>query len=165
MNPLVDATPPRTAKGSELLQAGDARIRILAGAHTGAPFGVIDYHIPPGFAPPPVLHRHTREDSGWFILEGEIIFTYADGTEFRAGPGASTEHPEGCWFRWANAHSDRPARAICWYKPAGFEQLFVDVAAGVEEILAIGGDQAAIGAKLSEIRAKYGDQEHPGNQA
>jgi hypothetical protein len=28
-----------------------------------------------------------------------------------------------------------------------------------------GGDPAAIGAKLSEIRAKHGDEEHPGNQA
>lgn len=161
MSPSLEATAPRSAAGSDPLQAGPAQVRILAGAHTGAPFGAIDYSIPPGFAPPPVLHRHTLEDAGWLVLEGEIVFTYADGTEFRAGPGASTEHPKGCWFRWANAHTDRPARAICWYQPAGFEQFFVEVAAGIEEVLADGGDMTKIGAKLSEIRAKYGDEEHP----
>lgn len=161
MNTPLEATPPRTAAGSKPLQAGEAQIRLLAGTHTGAKSGAIDYHIPPGFAPPPVLHRHTLEDAGWLVLEGEIRFTYEDGTEFLAGPGASTEHPKGCWFRWANAHADRPARAICWYQPAGFEQFFVDAEAGIEQVLADGGDMTAIGAMLSEIRAKYGDEEHP----
>ena len=90
MNTPLEATPPRTAAGSKALQAGEAKIRLLAGTHTGAEFGAIDYHIPPGFAPPPVLHRHTLEDAGWLVLEGDIRFTYEDGTEFLAGPGAST---------------------------------------------------------------------------
>ena len=104
MNTPIETTPPRTAAGAKPLQLGEAQIRLLAGTHTNAKFGAIDYHIPPGFAPPPVLHRHTLEDAGWLVLEGDIRFTYEDGTEFLAGPGASTEHPKGCWFRWANAH-------------------------------------------------------------
>ncbi len=38
---------------------------------------------------------------------------------------------------------------------------FVDAETGIEQVLADGGDMTAIGAMLSEIRAKYGDEEQP----
>jgi len=37
----------------------------------------------------------------------------------------------------------------------------VDAETGIEQVLADGGDMTAIGAMLSEIRAKYGDEEQP----
>lgn len=82
-SPLVDAAPIIT-RSPEPYIAGRTEIRLLSGTHTGAAIGAIDHLIGPGFGPPPILHRHTREDAGWFVLDGEIEFAFADGTVVRA---------------------------------------------------------------------------------
>jgi len=132
-----------------------------ARAHTGASIGAIDYVVGPGFGPPPILHRHTREDAGWFILDGEIEFVFAGGDVILAGPGDSVVHPRGCWFRYRNANSNRSARAICWFSPAGFEQFFVDVATRARGHFASGGTMETFAPTLMQIRLQYGDETHP----
>ena len=91
------------------IPVGPNQVRVLAGVETGDPIGAVEYSIAPGFAPPPVLHRHTREDAGWFVLDGAIALTFEDGETVVAGPGDSITHPRGCWFRWENASADEPA--------------------------------------------------------
>ncbi|MFQ5556443.1 MAG: cupin domain-containing protein [Acidimicrobiales bacterium] len=159
-SPLVDAAPIIT-RSPEPYIAGRTEIRLLSGTHTGAAIGAIDYLIGPGFGPPPILHRHTREDAGWFVLDGEIEFAFADGTVVRAGPGDTVVHPRGCWFRWTNPNVDRTARAICWFSPAGFEQFFVDVATRARDHLESGGTVETFTPTLLRLRLRYGDETHP----
>ena len=144
------------------IPVGPNQVRVLAGVETGDPVGAVEYSIAPGFAPPPVLHRHTREDAGWFVLDGAVALTFADGQTVVAGPGDSITHPRGCWFRWENASADEPARAICWFAPAGFERMFGDIAAAADEHRAAGGSIDEFVPTLLAIRARYGDEAHPG---
>ncbi|HEV2133847.1 MAG TPA: cupin domain-containing protein [Terracidiphilus sp.] len=43
---------------------------------------------------PATLHVHYSDDEAWHVLEGELIFRYADRTE-TAGPGATVFVPAG----------------------------------------------------------------------
>lgn len=156
---------PIVQPSAELLTAGPNSVRILTGALTGAPIGAIEYHVAPGFSPPAILHRHTREDAGWFLLEGELDFSFDDGRTERVATGGSVTHPRNCWFRWSNPHQTRGARAICWFSPAGFEQFFVDVAAAANAHFADGGTIDTFTPMLIELRAAYGDEPHPGSEA
>lgn len=158
----MTATPqPIVEPPTELLTAGPNRVRILTGARAGAPIGAVEYHVAPGFSPPPVLHRHTREDAGWFVLEGELAFVFEDGRTERVSAGGSVTHPRNCWFRWSNPHQTREARAICWFPPAGFEEFFSDIADAASEHFAEGGTIETFTPKLIELRAAYGDEPHP----
>lgn len=154
--------PPIIHQSSQPIGVGPNQVRVLAGIGTGDPIGAVEYSIAPGFAPPPVLHRHTREDAGWFVLDGTIAFTFDNDRTVVAEPGDSVTHPRGCWFRWGNASADEPARAICWFAPAGFEQIFGDIAAAADEHLAAGGTTDDFLPTLLAIRTRYGDEPHPG---
>lgn len=158
----VDVVPiVTTASEAESLQAGPQQVTFLASAETGSPVGVIEYSIAPGFSPPPYLHRHTREDAGWVVLEGTVEFHVHDGSVITAGAGSSFVHPRGCWFRWRNPDPDRPARAICWFAPAGFEQFFRDVAHAAGAHLDGGGSMETFPPVLAELRHQYGLEPHP----
>lgn len=123
-------------------------------AADGAGLSLVEYEIPAGFSPPPHLHRHTREGAVVYVLAGELRYWFADGDTV-AGPGTLVQLPAGAWFRWAN-ESDEPARMLCMFAPAGFEQFFLDVMA---EAGAAGGDLRAV---IGPLRARYGDEDHPG---
>ena len=43
---------------------------------------------------PSVLHVHNSDDEAWHVLEGELHFRYADGTQV-AGPGTTVFVPAG----------------------------------------------------------------------
>lgn len=149
------------AEDVEPIALGPQQVAVLAGAETGSPVGLIDYTIAPGFSPPPYLHRHTREDAGWVVLEGTLEFHLGNGSVVTAEAGSSFVHPRGCWFRWRNPDAERPARAICWFSPAGFERFFVDVAAAAAGHLGGGGSMETFGPKLAAVRHEYGMEPHP----
>jgi hypothetical protein len=49
------------------------------------------------------------------------------GEERRVEAGGLAHLPPGIDFVWRNASADAPARFLCVYAPAGFEQMFGDV--------------------------------------
>lgn len=59
---------------------------------TGGAFSLSEQLLPLGSAPP--LHRHTREDEAWIVLEGEVSF-FLDGEDQLAGPGTYVFGPRG----------------------------------------------------------------------
>ena len=140
---------------------GPQQLTVLAGAATGSPVGMVDYRIAPGFAPPPYLHRHTREDAGWVVLEGTVEFHLEDGSVITAEAGSSFVHPRGCWLRWRTPDPNQPARALCWFSPAGFEQFFVELAQAARAHLDDGGSMETFAPKLAELRHRYGLEPHP----
>jgi len=130
-------------------------MEVKLSAADGAGLSLVEYDIPGGFSPPPHLHRHTREGAVVYVLAGELHYWFADGDTV-AGPGTLVQLPPGAWFRWANER-DEPARMLCMFAPAGFEQFFLDVMAGAS---AAGGDLRAV---IGPLRARYGDEDHPGH--
>lgn len=129
-------------------------VEIKLGAPDGLPFSVVEYRIPAGFSPPPVMHRQTREDAAVYILEGRLHYWFQEGEAF-AEAGALVHLPRGGWNRWAN-EQDRPCRMLAIFAPAGFEQYFLDLGAVVADA---GGDPAVLATEIPRLRAKYGDEE------
>ena len=114
----------------DLVDAAGDRYRFLAGtADTNGGYGLIEATVAPGGGPPP--HLHTREEEGFYVLEGDITI-HVNGREFTAGPGAFVNMPRGSthWFR---NDTDRPARMIIIVAPGGFEQMLREVGTTVED--------------------------------
>jgi mannose-6-phosphate isomerase-like protein (cupin superfamily) len=80
--------------------------------------------VPRGLAAP--VHLHTREDEFSFVLEGRWGFQQGADVVF-AEPGDLVYKPRDVWHTFWNA-TDEPARLLEIISPAGFEQLFVELA-------------------------------------
>jgi hypothetical protein len=64
MPPSPKVVPPGAGKALSVL--GDVVTSLVAGADTGGAYAVQQQATPPGGGPP--LHRHSREDEGFFVL-------------------------------------------------------------------------------------------------
>jgi quercetin dioxygenase-like cupin family protein len=85
-----------------------------------------------GITPPkagPPLHRHSREDESFYVLEGEYLFE-VDGKQFHAGPGTFAFLPRGTAHTFQNV-TDKPAKLLIVTQPAGIESFFVDIDAAM----------------------------------
>jgi quercetin dioxygenase-like cupin family protein len=146
--------PPKAGTLAPAAAPGLPTIEVKLDAADGAGFSFVEYDVPGKFSPPPHLHRHTREGAVAYVLAGELHYWFDDGDAV-APAGTLVQLPPGAWFRWANER-DEPARMLCMFAPAGFEQFFLDVMA---EASAAGGD---LGSVIGPLRARYGDEDHPG---
>jgi len=132
------------------------RITRLLGANDGAGLSLIVYEAPGGFAPPPVLHRHTRESCVGYVVEGALRYWFDDGAEHLAPAGSAVCLPSGAWFRWGNASPTETAKVLFMFTPAGFDEFFFDLGAALNTP---GFDMASFGSVLHDLRARYGDEE------
>jgi quercetin dioxygenase-like cupin family protein len=142
--------PGAGATGAAVPGLPTAEVKLAAA--DGAGFSLIEYTIPAGFAPPPHLHRHTREGAVTYLLDGELHYWFTDHDTVLT-PGTLLQLPPGVWFRWAN-ETDAPARVLAMFSPGGFEQFFLDVAAAVA-------DGTDLGEAIGPLRARYGDEDQP----
>lgn len=152
--PSRSATPVMIARDEGVrLDAGPVSLTLKVTSDHSDQFTLLDYRVPPGFAAPPALHHHTREDWAAHVTEGKLTFTFADG-EVRAPAGATVLVPAGVDFAWRN-DGDVPSRYLAIHSPAGFERFFVDVADGVR---ARGGavDPAVMREVIPPLWAEYG---------
>jgi mannose-6-phosphate isomerase-like protein (cupin superfamily) len=98
---------------------------IMGGGPSEGRFSMVEHPIVPwGLAAP--VHLHTREDEFSFVLEGRWGFMLGQ-TVVHAEPGDLVYKPRDVWHTFWNA-TDRPARLLEIISPAGFEQLFVELA-------------------------------------
>ncbi len=81
----------------------------------------------PGGGPPP--HVHSREEEGFYILEGEITLHYGE-QRLVAGPGMYVNMPVGVLHSFKN-ETTRPAKMLISIAPAGLEQMFIEVGQSV----------------------------------
>jgi quercetin dioxygenase-like cupin family protein len=107
----------------------------------------------PGGGPPP--HIHSREEEGFYVLEGEITFTI-NGERIVAKAGTFANMPVGTPHSFKN-ESDRPAKMLICVAPAGLEKMFFEVGAPLSE----GATTAAPPTKeeiekLLEVAPRYG---------
>lgn len=98
---------------------------VMDGGPSGGRFSLVEHPIVPrGLAAP--VHLHTREDEFSFILEGRWGFQLGS-TVVYGEPGDLVYKPRDVWHTFWNA-TNEPARLLEIISPAGFEQLFVEVA-------------------------------------
>jgi quercetin dioxygenase-like cupin family protein len=101
---------------------GDVYRFLATGEDTGGKYAMWEAIVPPGGGPPP--HVHSREEEGFYILEGEVRFQIGD-ERLVAAPGTFANMPVGTPHSFKN-ESDRPARMLITVAPAGLEEMFFE---------------------------------------
>ncbi len=87
---MTDVT---TATGTELLDFGGGRVRILMTTEqSGGAFFLLEDTAPRGKTTP--LHRHASFDETFYVVEGELL-VHVDGQEHTVGAGATAFAPRG----------------------------------------------------------------------
>ncbi len=144
----------KTDEGRTVALVGDVYRFLATGDDTNGKYALCEVVVLPGGGPPP--HVHSREEEGFYILEGEITFQIS-GERLVATAGMFANMPVGTPHSFKN-ESDRPARMLISVAPAGLERMFFEVGVPIA-------DGAAATAlppikedidKLLAIAAKYG---------
>ena len=116
-------------QGRTVAVVGDVYRFLATGEDTNGKYALWEAVVPPGGGPPP--HVHSREEEGFFVLEGEITFT-VKGERIVAQAGTFANMPVGTPHSFKN-ESDRPARMLISVAPAGLEQMFFEVGVPLAE--------------------------------
>src|SRR6478735_4799731 len=104
--------------------------RFLATADdTNGRYALWEALVPPGGGPPPRVH--SREEEGFYVLEGEITFT-VNGERILATAGTFANMPVGTPHSFKN-ESTKPARMLISVAPAGLEEMFLEIGVPVAQ--------------------------------
>jgi quercetin dioxygenase-like cupin family protein len=149
----VTPTLRTPAEGRTIAVVGDVYRFLATGEDTNGRYATWEAVVPPGGGPPP--HVHSREEEGFYVLEGEITFT-VNGERVVAAAGTFANMPVGTPHSFKN-ESDRPARMLISVAPAGLEEMFfeVGVALAEEATTAMPATHEEI-EKLLAVAPKYG---------
>jgi mannose-6-phosphate isomerase-like protein (cupin superfamily) len=119
----------KTNEGRTIALVGDIYRFLATGEDTNGKYTLLEAIVPPGSGPPP--HVHSREEEGFYILEGEITFTI-DGKRLVAGPGMFANMPVGTPHSFKNETS-KPAKMLVSVAPAGIEKMFFEIGASLPD--------------------------------
>ncbi|MCE9568261.1 MAG: cupin domain-containing protein [Planctomycetes bacterium] len=119
--------PP--TEGRTIAVVGDVYRFLATGDDTNGKYALWEAIVPPGGGPPP--HVHSREEEGFYVLEGETTFT-VNGERIVATAGMFANMPVGTPHSFKN-ESVRPARMLISVAPAGLEKMFFEVGIAVEQ--------------------------------
>lgn len=115
-------TLSQVATGRTVAVVGDVYRFLATGEQTDGKYALWEAIVPPGGGPPP--HVHSREEEGFYVLEGEITFA-VNGERRVAGPGTFANMPVGVPHSFRN-ESGRVARMLISVAPAGMEAMFFE---------------------------------------
>src|ERR1700731_3696675 len=107
---------------------GDVYRFLATGEDTNDKYALWEAIVPPGGGPPP--HVHSREEEGFYVLEGEITLT-VNGERIVATAGTFANLPVGVPHSFKN-EGNKPARMLISVAPAGLEQMFFECGVPVE---------------------------------
>ena len=110
------------AEGRNIAVVGDVYRFLATGNNTHGTYATWEAIVPPGGGPPP--HVHSREEEGFYILEGEITLQ-AGEQKIVATAGMFVNMPIGLPHSFKN-ESNKPARMLISVAPAGLEQMFFE---------------------------------------
>jgi quercetin dioxygenase-like cupin family protein len=117
-NPTIN-TPPQ---GRTIAVVGDVYRFLATGEETDGKYALWEAIVPPGGGPPP--HVHSREEEGFYVLEGEITFTIGE-KRIVATAGTFANMPVGTPHSFKN-ESSKSARMLISVAPAGLERMFFE---------------------------------------
>jgi quercetin dioxygenase-like cupin family protein len=112
----------KPAQGRTVAVVGDVYRFLATGEDTGGRYALWEAIVPPGGGPPP--HVHSREEEGFYVLEGEITLT-VNGERVVAAAGTFANMPVGTPHSFKN-ESSQPARMLISIAPAGLEKMFFE---------------------------------------
>src|SRR3954469_21329291 len=110
------------AEGRTVAVVGDVYRFLATGEDTNGKYALWEALVPPGGGPPP--HVHSREEEGFYVLEGEITLQVGD-KRLVATAGMSANMPVGTPHSFKN-ESGQPAKMLISVAPAGLEKMFIE---------------------------------------
>ena len=116
-------------QGRTVALVGDVYRFLATGEDTNGKYTLIEALVGPGGGPPP--HVHSREEEGFYILEGEITFTI-NGERVVATAGMFANMPVGTPHSFKN-ESNKPAKMLVSVAPAGLEKMFMEIGVPLAE--------------------------------
>src|SRR5215470_9366625 len=117
--------PPTVRKlteGRTIAVVGDIDRFLATGEDTNGKYALWEAIVSPGGGPPP--HVHSREEEGFFVLEGQIAFQIGE-EQIVATAGMFANMPVGTEHSFKNLTS-KPAKMLILVAPAGLEQMFFE---------------------------------------
>lgn len=149
----VNPTIRQPAKGRTIAVVGDVYRFLATGEDTNGKYAIWEAIVPPGGGPPP--HIHSREEEGFYVLEGEIAL-HIGGERIVATAGMFANMPAGSLHSFKN-ESGKPAKILISVAPAGLEKMFfetgVELTEGAATALPPGKDEIE---RLLAAAPKYG---------
>jgi quercetin dioxygenase-like cupin family protein len=125
MNPTIR----RPAEGRTIAVVGDVYRFLATGEDTSGKCAVWEAVVPPGGGPPP--HVHSREEEGFYVLEGEITL-FIGNQRLIAGAGTFAKMPVGTPHSFKN-EGGKTAKILISAAPAGLEKMFFEVGVPVPQ--------------------------------
>ena len=117
------------AEGRTVAVVGDVYRFLATGEDTNGKYALWETIVPPGGGPPP--HVHSREEEGFYVLEGEITFQVGE-KRLVATAGMFANMPVGTPHAFKN-ESSKVAKMLISVAPAGLEQMFFEVGVPLPE--------------------------------
>jgi quercetin dioxygenase-like cupin family protein len=115
-------TLKQPTEGRTIAVVGDVYRFLATSEDTNGKYAVMEAIVPPGGGPPP--HVHSKEEEGFYMLEGEITFT-VNGERIVAKAGMFANMPVGTPHSFRN-ESNKPAKMLIFVAPAGLERMFFE---------------------------------------
>ncbi|HEV3259315.1 MAG TPA: cupin domain-containing protein, partial [Gemmataceae bacterium] len=122
MNTTSRVVVKQADEGRTIAVVGDVYRFLAVGEDTNGKYALWEAVVPPGGGPPP--HVHSREEEGFYILEGEITLTIGH-QRLAASAGMFANMPVGTPHSFKN-ESKHPARMLISVAPAGLEKMFFE---------------------------------------
>ncbi len=119
---MTQAVIRNPGEGRTIAVVGDVYCFLATGEDTDGKYALWEAIVPPGGGPPP--HVHSREEEGFYVLEGEIMFT-VNGERVVAKAGTFANMPVGTPHSFKNERS-KIARLLISVAPAGLEKMFFE---------------------------------------
>jgi quercetin dioxygenase-like cupin family protein len=118
----LSAEEGRTPQPLNIL--GAEMLAKLTNDDTDGTVAIFYQNVPPMSGPP--LHRHSREDEWFYVLEGQITMQ-VDGQQTIVRAGGSAFAPRGTVHTFHN-FGPAPARHLVMVTPGGFQRFFEELA-------------------------------------
>ena len=116
--PQIKVTP--TGEGRRIAVFRSIYRFLTTGEDTNGGYAIWEASVPPAGGPP--LYAQSRENVGFYLLEGELVFQTEDQT-IRATSGTFLNLPPGVRHTFRN-DSQTTARMLSLVAPAGMERMF-----------------------------------------
>jgi quercetin dioxygenase-like cupin family protein len=126
---VTQAVIKQPGEGRTVAVVGDVYRFLATGDDTNGKYALWEAIVPPGGGPPP--HVHSREEEGFYVLEGEITFQVGD-KRLVASAGVFANMPVGTPHSFKNEGS-RPAKMLISAAPAGLEKMFFEFGVPLHE--------------------------------
>jgi quercetin dioxygenase-like cupin family protein len=117
--------PSEGRTAAPLLVVGETGLAKLRAEDCGGQLCLFHFVAPPMSGPP--LHRHSREDEWFYVLDGEIVFQL-DGVRHTVGPGGMVYSPRNVVHAYQN-FTKSDARLLIATMPGAFGTMFEEMSA------------------------------------